>query len=402
MKATKDTETQDTQPRIKVFQFNESYVAPTYKYEKKGDYHFLSFGADNQYPNLLLDSYNVYGSPLHRAIINKKAKMCAGFGYKEIIDPKLKEWARRNNLERLLLALAKDFMIFGGFAMEIVWNREGTSFEMKHLPIHTLRIGLKETEDEADYYWYSRDWNQFKKEGYHPEYIKRFDPNDRTGRQAIYYIDYNPAATDLYPIPDYSTAMNYIELDFQIGKFHLNQVTQGFSAGFLLSFNTGIPTIDEMNQTYREIQRNYRGTNGSGSIIITYANGKEEAPTFEPINLNTTDERFILLQDMLVRNITQSHECPIQLVSVVPGSLGSQDERKELMAEFQVYYIAIKQNQLEEALNGVLETIGYTEKIILNDYSVADTTGVLTRGEEPLQVADSRVDRGYQNSNLYV
>jgi len=107
-----------------------------------------------------------------------------------------------------------------------------------------------------------------------------------------------------------------------------------------------------------------------------------------------------MLQDMVEKQITQAHECPIQLVSVVPGSLGSQDERKELMAEFQTYYIAIKQNQMEEAINGILETIGYTEAIVLNDYTVVDTTGVLTRGQEPIQEADSIVDDGQDQVNV--
>jgi hypothetical protein len=53
---------------------------------------------------------------------------------------------------------------------------------------------------------------------------------------------------------------------------------------------------------------------------------------------------------------------------------------------------------MEEAINGVLETIGFTEGIILNDYTVADKSGVLTRGEEPLQIADSRVDTGDDNN----
>jgi hypothetical protein len=72
------------------------------------------------------------------------------------------------------------------------------------------------------------------------------------------------------------------------------------------------------------------------------------------------------------------------------------------MAEFQTYYVAIKQNQMEEAINGVLETIGFTEKIVLNDYTSADKSGVLTRGEEPLQIADSRVDTGDDNNIEYV
>jgi len=400
MEASKNIEEPNNQKGVpvKLFQFQEAYVAPIYTFQKKGDYHFLSFGGDNMYPLFLLSLYNNYGSPLNKAIINKKTKMTAGFGYKEILDPKLKEWAKRNNLERLLLYLAKDFMIYGGFAIEIIWNREGTSFDISYLPIHTLRIGLKETEEEADYYWYSKDWGQFKKEEYKPEYIKRFDPKDRTGRQAIYYIEPNPAATSLYPIPDYSTALNFIDLDYQIGQFHLNQVRQGFAPSFILNFGTGIPTIDEQNQFFREFQRNFKGSENAGKIMITYSDGGDQKPDLIPIQLNDSDDRFILLQEMVEKNITQAHEMPVQLVSFQPGKLGSADERKELMAEFQTYYVAIKQNQMEEAINGVLETIGFTEGIILNDYTTADKSGVLTRGEEPLQIADSRVDTGDDNN----
>jgi hypothetical protein len=387
---------------VKLFQFNEAYVAPIYTYQKKGDYHFLSFGADNLYPLFLLELYNNYGSPLNKSIINKKTKMTAGFGYKPLADAKLNEWAKKNNLERLLLYLAKDFMIYGGFAIEVIWNREGTSFDINYLPIHTLRIGLKETEEEADYYWYSKDWGQYKKEEYKPEYIKRFDPKDRTGRQAIYYIEPNPAATSLYPIPDYSTAINFVDLDYQIGKFHLNQVRQGFAPSFILNFATGIPTIDEQNQFFREFQRNFKGAENAGKIMITYSDGGDQKPEMIPIQLNDSDDRFILLQEMVEKNITQAHEMPVQLVSFQPGRLGSADERKELMAEFQTYYIAIKQNQMEEAINGILETIGYTEQIVLRDYTSADKSGVLTRGEEPLQIADSRVDTGDDNNIEYV
>ena len=387
---------------VKLFQFNEAYVAPIYTYQKKGDYHFLSFGADNLYPLFLLELYNNYGSPLNKSIINKKTKMTAGFGYKPLADAKLNEWAKKNNLERLLLYLAKDFMIYGGFAIEVIWNREGTSFDINYLPIHTLRIGLKETEEEADYYWYSKDWGQYKKEEYKPEYIKRFDPKDRTGRQAIYYIEPNPAATSLYPIPDYSTAINFVDLDYQIGKFHLNQVRQGFAPSFILNFGTGIPTIDEQNQFFREFQRNFKGAENAGKIMITYSDGGDQKPEMIPIQLNDSDDRFILLQEMVEKNITQAHEMPVQLVSFQPGRLGSADVRKELMAEFQTYYVAIKQNQMEEAINGVLETIGFTEKIVLNDYTSADKSGVLTRGEEPLQIADSRVDTGDDNNIEYV
>jgi hypothetical protein len=387
-------------PPVKIFTFNEAYVAPIYQFVKKGDYHFLSFGADNAYPLMLLELYNNYGSPLHKAIINKKVKMSAGFGYNDVLDPKLKEWSRRNNLERLFLYISKDFHIYNGFCLEVIWTRDGSSFDLKYVPIHTIRIGLKDEEDEPDYFWYSKDWAAVKKPENKPEYIKKFDPNDRTGRQLIYYVEPNPAHTKLYPIPDYSTCLNYIDADYQIGKFHLNQIRQGFSPSFILNFATGVPTQDEQNLFFREFQRNYKGTDGSGKIIITYSNGSDETPTLTPIQLNDSDERFIMLQDMISANITQGHECPVQLVSFQPGKLGSSDERKELMAEFQVYYVSIKQNQMEEAINGLLETIGYTEKIVLKNYISADQSGVLSdKGEEePITTTDSPVDKQNQNT----
>jgi hypothetical protein len=379
---------------VKIFTFNEAYQAPIYKFEKKGDYHFISFGVDNLYPVFLLELYNNYGSPLNKAIINKKTKMAAGFGFKPLVDVKLKEWTRRNNLERLFLYMAKDFFIYNGFCLEVIWNNGGTSFDIKYLPIHTIRIGLKETEDEEDYYWYSKDWANIKKDENKPEYIKKFDPSDRKGRQLLYFIEPNPAMTHLYPIPDYSTAINYIDLDYQIGKFHLNQVRQGFAPSFILNFATGIPTQDEQNQFFREFQRNYKGADGAGKIILTYSEGGDQKPELIPINLNNSDERFIMLQDMVEKNITQSHEMPVQLVSFQPGKLGSSEERKELMAEFQTYYVAIKQNQMEEAINGILETIGFKEKIVLKNYVSADESGVLTDNtQEPLQVADSMVEK---------
>jgi hypothetical protein len=393
MEVKKNIEKEEKPVSAKIFHFNEAYQAPIYRFEKKGDTHFLSFGADNLYPLYLLNLYNNYGSPLNKSIINKKTKMTAGFGYKKIQDVKLHEWAKRNNLERLLLYLAKDFFIYGGFAIEIIWNREGTSFEIGYLPIHSLRIGLKENEEEPDYYWYSKNWGEYKKEEYKPEYIRQFDPEHRQGRQALYYIEPNPSSTDLYPIPDYSTAINYVELDYKIGVFHINQVNQGFSPSFILNFGS-VPTWDEQNQFFREFQKNFKGAENAGKIMITYSNGQDEKPELIPIQLNDSDDRFLLLQSMVEKNITQAHECPIQLVSAVPGSLGSQTERAELMAEFQLYYIEIKQNQMEEAINGVLRTIGYTEEIIFNKYSTADQTGILTRNEEPLQIADSMVDTG--------
>jgi hypothetical protein len=381
MKIEKEIKTEEKQ-QVKIFSFNEAYMPPIYNFVKKGDVHYLSFGQDNLYPYYLLDVYNNRGSSLHRAIINKKSRLTTGFGIKPILDPNLLKWVDDNNLEQLYKYIGKDFEIYNGFCIEVIWSNDGSTCKLKYLPLHAIRIGLKKEEKEADYYWYSSDWAHFKKDEHKPEYIKKYDPSDRTGRQLIYYAEPNPSYSHLYPIPNYSTAMNWVELDYEISVFHLNQIKQSYTPSMLINFSTGIPTPDEMNTTWREFERNFKGTSNSGKVILTYSDGKEQAPEILPINLNDSDERFIMLADQVRDQITQAHEMPQQLVSFVPGKLGGTDERKELSAEFQVFYTTTRQEQLEYVINSIAYDLGFREEIKLRQYSDADETGLLTENKQ--------------------
>ena len=108
-----------------------------------------------------------------------------------------------------------------------------------------------------------------------PEMIREFNPYVKQGKQIYYYSEYNPDSDGLYPIVGYSTSVNWIEMDYEISKFHLNQVKQGYSPSFILNFATGIPTEEEQDQFFREFKRNYSGAENSGKIIITYSEGAD-------------------------------------------------------------------------------------------------------------------------------
>jgi hypothetical protein len=84
--------------------------------------------------------------------------------------------------------------------------------------------------------------------------------------------------------------------------------------------------------------------------------------------LNDSDDRFILLQEVIERNIVMGAEIPPQLVVLTPGKLGSSDEREELQKEFQQSYIQPRQNVIEEVFNEIL----YTDEMVLKDYNHKD------------------------------
>ena len=211
-------------------------------------------------------------------------------------------------------------------------------------------------------------WADFRKKENEPQYIKRYDPSIRNEKTLYYYTEPNANGFDFYPQPSYSTALNYISLDYEIGQFHKNSLAQGFQPSFMLYFGTSVPEKEEQDLFYREFMKNFQGSKNAGKIMLSWGAGQDERPEMIKLDHNVGDERFILLRETIEQAICQAGETPPQLVLLSPGSLGSQDERKELLAEFQLYYIEDRQKQLEKCVNSILKDMGFTEKVELKTY----------------------------------
>lgn len=351
---------------FKVFSFDESYVSPKYHLNKgrgliewgwnrklapNKDYY-----GSNNYPQYILDLYNHYGASIHKAIIDKKVRYIAGQGFDEITDQALLDFIKKSNLEDEVMKMVLDYELFNGFCFEIIWNREGDKInKIKHVNFHKVRIGLPTEDQDYEYYWYSEDWNQYRKAEYAPKFIKGYDPEYPGGRQLYYYKEYNPEA-DYYPIPSYSSCFNFIELGYEISKFHLNSSKNGYSPSFLLNFATGIPTQEEQDEFSKAFKREYGSNANAGKIVITWSEGSDQKPELIDVNSNDSDERFLQLEGQIKDEIVVGSGVPIQMMALVAGKLGSTDERMELMQEFQMDYISPRQTIVEDCLNRVLNT----------------------------------------------
>lgn len=334
---------------IKVLNFSTLTEQPTYKPDKANG--FVKWGEKNDYPDYILNLYNHKGSASHKAIINRKVKMIAGQGFDGLnaADDTL-------NLKELAKRLATDYEMYNGFAFEIIYDNGGQIIELNHVPIRRIRKGIKSNEINFPHYWYSTDWCQFKKEEHKPQFIREYNPLIKQGKQLFYYTEYVDGA-DIYPLPSYSTSINWIELDYEISKFHLNQAKNGYAPQFILNFGTGIPTEEEMDESIRAFKREYKGTDGE-VMMITFSEGNEQAPTLIPLQLNDSDERFITLSKDIKENIFIGHEVTNpQLFGVrVPGELGGKNELMDALSIFQAIYVDQRQENLEDSINTVLGT----------------------------------------------
>ena len=358
-------------PIARVISFNKAYEMPVNDISVKDGY--IKWGKDNNYPDSTFEKYNYTGSSTSKSIINKKNKLITGKGFEPIVDPQLNEFVEKIGLEKEIKKVGLDYEIINGFAYEIIWSNDGSRIaSIKHIPIHKLRIGIEDEEGvNFPHFWYSDNWEEYRKEAYTPVPIRAFNPYIKQGKQIYVHYEYNPYC-DVYPVESYSTAMNWIEMDYEISKFHINQIKQGYHPSFILNFSTGIPNEEEMDEFYRDFENRYQGSDNAGNFILAFSDGFDNRPELTPIQMNDSDDRFQMLMEQSEIQIARGHEIPVQMVVTTPGKLASSDERKELMAEFQVSYVTPRQEALEECLNYILQVGGYNEPLKLAEYGGED------------------------------
>jgi hypothetical protein len=355
---------------IKVLNFAKGQVYPTFKENRNGLW--IDYGDNNLYPQYLLEVYN-NRSNKHKAIINRKVDMTTGNGIVQPTTPELSKFLKNSfgelDIEELAIKVDYDLEIYGGFAIQVRWNLDGTRVAaLDYIPYQKCRLSPCETKVLI-----SKDWSNVRKNENKPEEYNRFSPRSAKDypTQIFYYLSDGPGQ-EFYPIPYYSSTLTWIELDGEIGNFHLSSVRNGFMPGFILNFATGIPTMEEMESAYKEFERKYTGTENAGKFILTFSEGSDQRPELTPISLNDSDERFIMLHKEMKEEIFIGHSVvsPMLFGVRTEGQLGGRAELLEALAIFQSTYINKRQELLEKQFDKLAYFAGVTEPIKFEKYTI--------------------------------
>jgi len=157
-----------------------------------------------------------------------------------------------------------------------------------------------------------------------------------------------------YALPDYVGSTNYIELDREIGQFHVNNISNGLFPSMLLSFKNGVPTDEERADIERKVLQKFSGADNAGRILITFNDGDETAPEFTTINSNDADGMFQYLSGEVSVKILTGHRCTSPLLFGIRGDgsgFGNNaDELRDSYSLFNNTVIVPFQNLLLEGL----------------------------------------------------
>jgi len=364
-------ENNNNQFNFGIVNMNMGTQTPSFK--ESSNKKWINFGNDNLYPQSSLDNYH-NKSNKHKAIINKKAEMVAGNGFEEVLNPSIQYTNFINNafgeksLEEVALKLAYDQEIHSTFSLKIKWSRDGSIIAAVDY-IGTEKVRLSTTDNS---FYLSKDWENYRKADNEPFELSGFSQlNKLEVPIQIMYIKQDIPGFDYYNLPAYSSTIPYIMSDWEIGQFHYNSITNGFSGGFLINFATGVPTMEEMKDAQKKFIKKYTGTSGQ-KIVMTYSKGQDEAPTLQPITLDASDERFIMLNEMITSEIFIGHGVvsPMLFGVRTEGQLGGRDEMLEAMELFQTTYIDYQQRKIERVLNKLAKINGVIEEIKLKKYDL--------------------------------
>ena len=374
MKAQNDKETSIVKNNFRIINLNEKINIPEFR--ETGFKDWVECGVDNLFPQFLVDVYHMK-SITHKTIINRKVKMISGGGFAESLDPKVNDFVKNkfsdDSLNDILIKISYDLEIHGGFALNIRWNQLGSEIaEISHIPFETVRVDKNNAENGLPrYYWVSQDWSYMRK--HQPKKYQGFSRKYTENKSQILYVtEYQPGSRMFYPIPSYYSSINWVLAEWEISNWHRSSIQNGFSAGFILNFATGVPTPEEMEVAYREIQEKYTGTWNAGKFILTFSNGKDEEPKLEPIPLADTDARYKDLNDLIRQNIFTANEVttPDLFGVATPGQLGTKDQLLEGLEVFQSVYISYKQIFIERVFQKLADINGATDKIKIKKYEI--------------------------------
>ena len=228
--------------------------------DKRTSKKYINWGEDNKLPNYLWDNY-LSCSNL-QSIVNSLKDFVIGDGvdgvfvYKDFAD----------NVEKWVL----DYILFGGFAVEGIRNRNGEIVQLNYINVMNVRV-----DEELTTAFLSNNWGSWS--GKDIVQLPLFKEDEKQPH-FIYYFRGN-LTRNINPIPCYIASLKSIEILNNVKNFHLNNLTNGFTASTIINLNDGSIKTRELAEIKKQLEEKFTGSSNAGKFILVNGGDKEHEAT---------------------------------------------------------------------------------------------------------------------------
>ena len=271
----------------------QNIILPTEKLINGKD--MVEWGTRNAYPDYLLDLYN--NVPTLRAIINGNIDYVAGDDVS--IIPLREEYTNNEmnmsgeTIREQVKEIAKDFEIFGGFALQVIRDFDGNVAEVYYMDMRFLR-----TNKEGDVFYYSEKWGRGGRSDVivYPAFMSRLDwgklSDEERNRHASSILFVKNVHTQVYPAPLYAASVKACEIERQIDTFHLSDIENHFVSSAIINFNNGDPGDEMKREVEEELNEKFAGASNGGRIMVSWNPNKESATDIVEFKVEDFGERY--------------------------------------------------------------------------------------------------------------
>jgi hypothetical protein len=347
---------------------NLSLYQPVEAVEKENRSGWIDYGQNNLFPQHLINLYQ--NSPIHNALVNSISYMIEGQGTGTILD-------------NALQGIAFDLKLQGAFVAEVIWSMDFTRVvQINHLPFENCRLAYDKEEDDITGIFYSKDWANTRSKRGKPEFIPAFNPSiaQEQPRQVIYAHGMS-AGSVYYPKPDYFGALNYVELSYQMGLYHVNNILNGLFPSFIINFLNGIPQKEEREAIRREWETRLSGASNAGKFLMTFNEDPTRAPQIEAFPLSDADKQYQFLSEETAKQIMVGHRVVSPLIHGIRDTTGFGSNKDEMLVGLEIFnsqVIRPYQRIIEEVFTPILGDVNIEMNSIFEDGIAIDSNAPTT------------------------
>lgn len=241
--------------------------------DKKTSKKYINWGEDNKLPNYLWDNY-LSCSNL-QAIVNTVVDFVIGEG----VDTVFSQEDFADNIQKWVT----DYILFGGFAVEGLRNRNGDIAQLNYMNVMNVRV-----DEELTTAFLSNNWGSWSGKSIIELPLYK---EDEKQSHFIYYFRGN-ITRNINPIPLYIASLKSIEILNNVKNFHLNNLNNGFTASSIINLNDGTIKTRELTEIKKQLEEKYTGSSNAGKFILMNGGDKDHAATVERLDADNFGDLY--------------------------------------------------------------------------------------------------------------
>ena len=188
----------------------------------------------------------------------------------------------------------------------------------------------------------------------------------------FYYKDYEPSL-DYYPVPQYYSALNYVEADGLLGRFYRNSINNGFVPSTIITMPSN-PGEAQKEQFQRDIESSYAGTNGANSIVVLWGESQEVKPVVTSYTVSNNADLYNNVDEIIFQKIISAHRLTSPTLAGLSGSGNLSGNANEIINSYVLYnqtVIRQMRRKILDALSVFTINNGY-RKLEINELDIAN------------------------------